>query len=229
MRRIAIIPARGGSKRIPKKNIRLFLGEPILQYSIRAALQTGFYDTVMVSTDDEEIAEVAKNAGADVPFMRSKKNSNDYASTYDVLEEVLLQYQQEEIVFEEGVCIYPCAPFVTAEILKQAHDLLKKELFTTVFPVIPYSTPIQRALKKQNDSVSFIHPENALKRSQDLEVSYHDAGQFYTFNVERLLACGKLISEHTGGIEISELQAQDIDNIADWELAELKYKLLQQK
>ena len=222
---ICIIPARGGSKRIPRKNIKNFLGKPIIAYSIEAALESNLFDEVMVSTDDIEIAEIAENYGAKVPFMRSTENANDFATTFQVIEEVLLAYKKRGLVFTEACCLYPCAPFVTAEKLKEAH--LKLDGFETVFPVVKYGFPIQRALStNEKDQVQYINPEFELTRSQDLKPSYHDAGQFYWFHIGALLKNKSLMSNKTGAIILSELEVQDIDNEIDWKLAELKYKLL---
>lgn len=225
MNNLCIIPARGGSKRIPRKNIKLFSGKPIISYSIKAALDSMIFDEVMVSTDDEEIANIAKHYGASVPFIRSNKNSDDFATTFDVIEEVIIQYKQAGKKFKNLCCLYSCAPFVTSEILYKAYSQLKAEKFDTVFPVIEYSFPIQRALKKDKGKVSMILPENLNKRSQDLERYYHDAGQFYWCNTDRLLASKKILTSNSGGFEISELKAQDIDTEIDWKLAELKYQL----
>lgn len=224
MRRICIIPARGGSKRIPKKNIKLFFGKPIITYSIETAIESNLFDEVMVSTDDQEIAEIAISCGASVPFMRSQENANDYSTTYDVIEEVLEKYQMQKQSFQQACCLYPCAPFVRAETLSKAHD--KLEEFETVFPIVEYSFPIQRALeRKPSGETNFIQMENALARSQDLKPSYHDAGQFYWFNVKALQENKTLISANSGSIILSEVEVQDIDNETDWTLAELKYKL----
>ena len=226
MGNICIIPARGGSKRIPKKNIKEFLGKPIIAYSIKAALDSGLFDEVMVSTDDVEIADIAKKFGAKVPFMRSAKNSDDFATTFDVIEEVIQIYKTQGKRFENICCIYSCAPFTTSEILLKAYDLLIQKKFDTVFPIIAYSFPIQRALRVNQGKVSMILKDNLNIRSQDLEKSFHDAGQFYWSNTNQLLISEKLITSNSGGIEISELDAQDIDTHKDWVLAELKYKLL---
>jgi len=224
MRKICIIPARGGSKRIPRKNIKLFLGKPIIAYSIEAAIKSQLFEEVMVSTDDKEIAEIALRYGATVPFLRSKENANDYSTTFDVIEEVLESYQKKMQSFEQACCLYPCAPFVRADILKEAYE--KLERFDTVFPIVKYSFPIQRALeRKPSGETNFIKPENALTRSQDLEPSYHDAGQFYWFNVKVLEENKALISANSGSIVLSEIEVQDIDNEMDWKLAELKYRL----
>ena len=225
MSNICIIPARGGSKRIPKKNIKVFLGKPIIAYSIKAALDSKLFDEVMVSTDDEEIAKIAKQYGASVPFIRSPKNSDDFATTFDVIEEVIQVYKTQGKRFENICCIYSCAPFVTSEILLKAYDRLIQKKFDTVFPIIAYSFPIQRALRVNQGKVSMILKDNLNIRSQDLEKSFHDAGQFYWCNTKQLLSSEKLITSNSGGIEISELDAQDIDTNRDWNLAELKYQL----
>lgn len=225
MGNICVIPARGGSKRIPRKNIKEFLGKPIIAYSIQAALDSGLFDEVMVSTDDLEIAEIAKNFGAKVPFMRSVKNSDDFATTFDVIEEVIQVYKSQGKEFENICCIYSCAPFVTSEILLKAYNQLIRYKFDTVFPIIAYSFPIQRALRVDQRKVSMILEENLNARSQDLEDSFHDAGQFYWCNIKQLLLSKKILTKNTGGVEISELEAQDIDNEIDWKLAELKFQL----
>ena len=225
MGNICVIPARGGSKRIPRKNIKEFLGKPIIAYSIQAALDSGLFDEVMVSTDDLEIAEIAKNFGAKVPFMRSVKNSDDFATTFDVIEEVIQVYKSQGKEFENICCIYSCAPFVTSEILLKAYNQLIRYKFDTVFPIIAYSFPIQRALRVDQRKVSMILEENLNSRSQDLEDSFHDAGQFYWCNIKQLLLSKKILTKNTGGVEISELEAQDIDNEIDWKLAELKYQI----
>lgn len=228
MSNLAIIPARGGSKRIPRKNIKLFLGKPIIAYSIEAAINSDLFDEVMVSTDDAEIVEIAIQYGAKVPFMRSEKTSNDFATTFDVVEEVINSYKEKEIEYENVCCIYPCAPFVIEQKLKEAYDLFVKEHFDAVFPVVQFGFPIQRALNMDDSGkISFIYPEYALTRSQDLLSSYHDAGQFYWMSTETCMQQQKIITANTGSIVITELEGQDIDNDLDWKLAELKYELLQ--
>lgn len=225
MSNLCIIPARGGSKRIPRKNIKVFLGKPIIAYSIEVALKSNLFTEVMVSTDDQEIAEVAKQYGAKVPFMRSKEKANDFATTYDVIEEVLLSYEERGISFEQVCCIYPCAPFISIAKLKAAAQ--KLEYFETVFPIVQYGFPIQRAVKKdQDDRLSFIQPEFELSRSQDLNASFHDAGQYYWFIIKSLSENKTILSKNTGCVVLSEMEVQDIDNEIDWILAELKYKLL---
>lgn len=228
MSRLCIIPARGGSKRIPRKNIRLFLGEPIIVYSIKAALSSGLFDEVMVSTDDSAIAEVAKKYGASVPFMRSDANANDFATTMDVLAEVVSAYSNAGREFEEVCCLYATSPFVTNELLKKSYTVFKENNFDSLLPVVQYSFPIQRALSVKNGKLIFFQPENANKRSQDLSKSFHDSGQFYWLKNELVQNGDMIITSNTGSYELSELEAQDIDNEIDWKLAELKYELLQQ-
>lgn len=227
MKKIAIIPARGGSKRIPKKNIKDFIGKPIISYSISAALSSNLFDEVIVSTDDAEIAEIAIKYGASVPFFRSEKNANDYASTFDVIEEVVLKYKIKNIHFEYICCIYPCAPFVNSKKITDAFNLIKEKNFDSVFPIISFSFPIQRALKIIDDKIDFLYPQQSLVRSQDLEPSYHDAGQFYWMRTEKIMTEKKILTSNSGGILISEMEGQDIDNETDWKLAQLKYKLMQ--
>lgn len=224
---IAIIPARGGSKRIPRKNIRHFFGKPIIAYSIEMAIQSQLFDEVMVSTDDPEIAEIAKIFGAKVPFFRSDKNSNDYSGTFDVIEEVLMDYEKINKIPQYICCIYPCAPFIKSEQLKSSFEKLISGNFETVFPIVRYSTPIQRALQIENNLVSMIDPQNILTRTQDLTPSFFDAGMFYWCERNALLRNKKIISTKSSFIEIPEIESQDIDNENDWEIAELKYELLQ--
>jgi len=225
MGNICIIPARGGSKRIPRKNIKEFLGKPIIAYSIKAALDSGLFDEVMVSTDDLEIADTAKKFGAKVPFMRSAKNSDDFATTFDVIEEVIQSYRSQNNDFENVCCVYSCAPFVTSKILLKAYNHLIEKKFDSVFPIISYGFPIQRALKVDKGKLTMIHEDNLNIRSQDLEESFHDAGQFYWCNTKQLLINKKILTQNTGSVEISELEAQDIDTEIDWKLAELKYQI----
>ena len=223
---VAIIPARGGSKRIPRKNIKNFLGKPIIAYSIETALQSGLFDEVMVSTDDKKIAETALKYGAKVPFFRSKKNADDYAVLADVIEEVLTNYQKESKNFDNFCCILPTAPLLTADYLQQAYEKMIKNRFDSVFPVVKYTFPIQRALKLKDDKVQMIHPEYKNTRSQDLEPAYHDAGMFYWEKTDVFLQKKTLWTDYSSAIILPEILAQDIDTTEDWQLAELKYKLL---
>lgn len=227
MKCLTIITARGGSKRIPKKNIKDFCGKPIIAYSIEAALNSKIFDEVMVSTDSKEIAETAQNYGALVPFIRSAKNSDDFATTYDVLLEVVNKYKELGKVFDYICCIYPTAPFVTAEKLKAAFNKFIESDADSLIPVVKFSFPPQRGfvINKEN-YLEYKWPENKNKRSQDLEPIYHDAGQFYfhkaaVFDGEKKAQNSKIIP-----FELEETEVQDIDNITDWQLAELKFKFL---
>jgi len=224
---IAIITARGGSKRIPRKNIKNFLGKPIIAYSIEAAFKSGLFNEIMVSTDDREIAEVAKKYGAEVPFMRSKKNSDDFATTADVVEEVLLKYKKQGEEYDYAFCIYPTAPFITAEKLKNAFKILKNSDADAVVPVCRFSYPIQRGLKINTDGrIAMLWPRNRNSRSQDLIPTYHDAGQYSGIKVRNFLAEKKTFTKNTVPIVIPELEVQDLDNEEDWRLAEIKFKIL---
>lgn len=226
MMNICIIPARGGSKRIPRKNIKEFLGKPIIAYSIEAALKSGIFDEVMVSTDDQEIIEVARRYGAKVPFMRSERTANDYATTADVLSEVIECYEQQGQSFDVMCCLYSTAPFVTQDNLRKAYGKLNDNI-NSCFTMVEYSYPIQRSLGISNGLVYRIHPEYAKSRSQDLEKRYHDAGQFYFTKVSAFKESGRVWGENTEGLVLSELCVQDLDTVTDWKLAEMKYQLLQ--
>lgn len=223
---ICIIPARGGSKRIPRKNIRDFLGKPIIAYSIETALKSNLFDEVMVSTDDKEIAEVAREYGAEVPFFRSKDTSNDIATTAEVINEVFLEYKKLGKEFEYFSCLYPTAPFVTIEKLIKAFDILKLNNLDSVVPVVKFNYPIQRGLKIDDNLIKMIWSENLNKRSQDLQPTYHDCGQFYFMETESFLKQKKLFTEKSAPLFINEMEAQDIDNEDDWKLAESKYKII---
>ena len=226
MRNIAIITARGGSKRIPRKNIKDFLGKPIMAYSIEAALESGLFDEVMVSTDDEEIAKIAKEYGAKVPFLRSEATSNDYATTNDVLLEVIDEYEKRGEVFDHGVCIYPTAPFVTSERIKDAATKFIESGADSLIPVVQFSYPPKRAMVIRDERLVFEYPEFMDSRSQDLEKEYHDVGQFYCFNVEAYKKNKKLMLGNILPYVIDEMEVQDIDNESDWKIAEIKYKQL---
>lgn len=226
MKKVAIITARGGSKRIPRKNIKQFCGKPILAYSVEAALQSEVFDRVMVSTDDEEIAEVAKRYGATVPFYRSERTANDFATTNDVLLEVLEELKTRGEQYELACCIYPTAPFVTAGKLKEAVDRLLESDADTLIPVVPFSYPPQRAMIVKEGRLVFEYPQYLDSRSQDLEPHYHDAGQFYVFRTAAFKVNKKLMVGSILPLIVSELEVQDIDNQTDWEIAEMKYRLM---
>ena len=229
MSAIAIITARGGSKRIPGKNKKEFLGKPILWYSIEAAKASGVFDEVMVSTDDEEIAELARQAGAAVPFMRSERTANDYATTSDVLGEVFEEYRSRGRQFHWACCIYPTAPFVTPAKLQAAMDRLQQEKADCVIPVVRFSFPPQRSLVLQDGALVYKWPENRSVRTQDLEPFYHDSGQFYCFLVDSFLKTGQVIDGKVLPIEVPDTEVQDIDEPSDWRLAEMKYQYMMKK
>ena len=228
-KKIAIITARGGSKRIPRKNIKEFCGKPILAYSIQAAADSGIFDTVMVSTDDEEIAEIARQYGAEVPFYRSAETANDFATTNDVLLEVLAEYEKRGQQFDMAVCIYPTAPFVTAEKIKCAVEQLSESDADTLIPVVAFSYPPQRAMIVEEGRLVFEYPQYLDSRSQDLTPHYHDVGQFYVFRTAAFQENRKLMVGNILPMVVSELEVQDIDNQTDWEIAEMKYRLMMTK
>ncbi|MBO5564680.1 MAG: pseudaminic acid cytidylyltransferase [Lachnospiraceae bacterium] len=223
---IAIITARGGSKRIPHKNIRPFCGEPMIAYSIRAAKESGLFEEVMVSTEDETIAAIAREYGANVPFLRSEKNADDTATTAEVLTEVLSRYEADGFAFDSACCLYPTAPFLTGEILKEAKTKLDESGADTCMPLVVFSFPPQRGMTMENDRVRFVDEAHRNTRSQDLTTIYHDCGQFYFFRVEPFLQSGILIGDNTAGLVLPELLVQDIDNEEDFQIAEFKYKYL---
>ena len=224
---IAIITARGGSKRIPKKNIREFCGKPIIYYSIEAALESKMFDEVMVSTDSEEIAQIARKAGATVPFLRCEETSNDFATTADVLIEVIGEYKKRGMEFENGCCIYPTAPFVTAKKLQSGMEKLVQEDVDSVMPVVQYSFPPQRGVEIEDGKIKVKWPEFYNMRSQDLSPIYHDVGQFYCFKIEPFMDTKRVIGANSMPIVVSDLEVQDIDNEEDWKIAEMKYRLMQ--
>ena len=226
MSSIAIITARGGSKRIPQKNIREFCGKPIIAYSIMAALDAHVFDEVMVSTDSEEIADISRKYGAVVPFMRSEAASNDYATTADVLEEVLTEYIARGKEFDYCACIYPTAPFITAQKLAKAMQAIEIQQADAGLAVVRYSFPPQRSFLIRDSKVRFQFPQYEKTRSQDLEPIYHDCGQFYICSCEGLLKHHSLIQPNTIPFIMPEEEVQDIDTLSDWKIAEAKYAVL---
>ena len=228
MANIAIIPARGGSTRVPRKNIRMFCGKPVIEYSIEAALKSGIFDEVMVSTDDETIAEIARNAGAKVPFMRSAQNSDSFATTRAVLLEVLEEYEKRGKTFENMACIYPCAIFVTPHKLRNALEMMQKTPnANAVTPVVAFSSPPQRAMVVKDSFLTYAYPEHINTRTQDLETIYHDCGQFYFWKVDDYVNNTTGIWNTVPYIMLEE-ETQDVDNESDFRIAEMKYKVFMQ-
>jgi pseudaminic acid cytidylyltransferase len=224
MKNLAVIPARGGSKRIPGKNLRAFLGKPILAYSILTAQQSGLFDDIMVSTDSDEIAGVARWHGAAVPFRRSAEKANDHATLAEVLMEVVQEYEKRGRTFENVCCLLPTAPLITPHRIQEAYALLVGNHFTSVCPVVGFSSPIWRGLKiDENGHLRMIWPEHLKSRSQDLPRAYHDSGSFYWVKADALRAERTLFCAQGAALILSEMEAQDIDTEADWHLAELKY------
>lgn len=226
-RSVAIITARGGSKRIPQKNIRPFLGIPIIKYSIDSALNSGCFEEVMVSTDDHRIAELAKFFGAKVPFPRSGATADDQAPLADVVGEVIACYEKIGRHYEYFCCILPTAPFVTYQRLREGFSLLKETGADAVVPVVRFNYPIQRALRIGNGYLKMICPENQNVRSQDLETTYHDSGQFYWMKTSSFLSQKQFFADKTVPMEVLEWEVQDIDTEEDWKMAEIKYRILQ--
>lgn len=224
---IAIITARGGSKRIPKKNIRDFCGKPIIAYSIEAALSSGIFDEVMVSTDSMEIADIAKKYGAAVPFLRSERTSSDMAGSEEVLVEVLDKYSEQGKIFDCFCCIYPTAPFITVDKLLESYNLLKDKDVHNVVPMVAFSFPPQRGMKIKSDGlVEPIDEKGLNSRSQDLPTIYHDAGQFYWIKTKEFMVNYEILGKHTKPYIVPETEVQDIDNETDWQLAEMKYRYM---
>ena len=223
---IAIIPARGGSKRIPKKNIRLFCGRPIICYSIEAALEANIFDEVMVSTDSEEIAELALQYGASVPFMRSEKTASDYATTSEVVLEVIDNYKKLGKEFQYAACIYAAAPFVTSDKLCSAMKKLIENDVVETMPVVQFSHPPMRGFILKDDCLSMKWPEFLRTRSQDMEILYHDCGQFYCYDIEKYKALNGRIAEGIMPLIVPESEVQDIDSEEDWKIAEIKYQIM---
>ena len=221
---VAIITARGGSKRIPRKNIKEFCGKPIIAYSIEAALNSGIFDEVMVSTDDEEIARIAEGYGAEVPFLRSAEKADDHAPTIEVIKEVLGEYKKLGEEFDYACCIYPTAPFITSEKLKTAFEQLQSSGKDALVPVVRFSFPPQRCFVIEDESLKYKWPENEFARSQDLEPFYHDAGQFYFQKTKTLIEGHSMVPASTAPFIVDDMEVQDIDTFDDWNIAEIKYR-----
>jgi pseudaminic acid cytidylyltransferase len=226
VKKMAVIPARAGSKRLPGKNIRDFAGKPMLAWSVEAALESGLFDTVMVSTDSEEIAEVARAAGASVPFLRSAETADDHAIIIDVMAEVIDRYEADGQRFDRLCCILATAPLLQPSTLRRADDLMDREDFDTVFPVVAFHYPIQRALRRDDQGrTAMFQPEHYASRSQDLEPAFHDAALFCWMTREVCVMKQPVFAGRAGSFVIDAMEAQDIDTEADWRMAELKMQL----
>ena len=223
---IAIITARGGSKRIPKKNIKEFFGKPMLSYAINACKDSDVFSEIMVSTDSDEIAEVAKKNGAHIPFMRSQKTADDFATTFDVLEEVISNYKKEGQDFDHVCCIYPCVPFLSGQTLQNAYNQLIESDNDALQPVCKFPVPIEWAMKIENGILVPNDRKAQLIRSQDLTPKYFDVGMFYMIKTAVLLKEKSLTPPKTMAYIMDEREVQDIDTADDWKIAEMKYKLV---
>jgi N-acylneuraminate cytidylyltransferase len=228
MANLAVIPARGGSKRIPNKNTKDFLGQPIIKYSIEVAKSSKLFDEIIVSTDDNSITSLAASFGAGMPFKRSEKNSDDFATLTDVLLEVIESYQAAGKYFEFVCLLLPTAPLISVRSLVEAHQLLTNDSdCSSVVPVVRFSYPVQRAfIVDEQRYLKMLYPQFKFTRSQDLVPAYHDSGQFYWIRVADFLKEKSVFTESTRCLELDELEVQDIDNETDWKLAEIKYSLL---
>lgn len=225
--RLCVIPARGGSKRIPYKNIKSFCGQPMISYSIKAALESKCFDQVIVSTDDTKITKVAKSFGAIVPFIRPDELANDYTATIPVIKHAIEWFDAQGQNASEVCCLYATAPFVTADIIKKAYNQMQNTQADFCFTVTSFAFPIQRAIKfTKENRIEMFYPENIETRSQDLEESYHDAGQLYWGKAESFRHQKPLLSKGTSPYILPRYLVQDIDTPEDWERAELMYQLL---
>jgi len=224
---VAIIPARGGSKRIPRKNIKLFHGKPMIAYSIEAAKQSGCFDRIIVSTDDQEIAEIALRYGAEVPFVRPVDIADDLATTLDVMQHAIMWCTDQQWAVDKVCCIYATAPFILPEYIQQGLKVVCAENVEYAFSVTTFPFPIQRAIALDKDgAVSMFSPEHANTRSQDLEEAYHDAGQFYWGKATAYLAGKAIFTEHSKAVILPRKRVQDIDTFEDWQLAESLFSVL---
>jgi pseudaminic acid cytidylyltransferase len=223
MNNLAIIPARGGSQRIPKKNIKEFFGKPIIAYSIELALHSNLFEEVMVSTDSNEIASIAQKFGALVPFLRSETNANNYATLTDVILEVIQNYTEQGKHVDSICCILPTTALITQERLLEAYTKFKEKDLSSIIPVIKFAYPIQRALKDNTGLLQMREPEYIKARSQDLEPFYHDSGQFYWIKTQEILKEKSIFTAKTGYIELQDIEAQDVDTLMDWDMLMLKF------
>jgi pseudaminic acid cytidylyltransferase len=226
--KIAVIPARGGSKRIPRKNVKLFAGKPIIAWSIDAARKSEIFDRIVLSTDDEEIASVGKQYGAEVPFLRPPEISDDFTGTKEVIAHAIQALQSQSSDSDVVCCIYATAPFLEPEDLKSGLTELMSGKWDYVFPVAEFNSSIFRSFKLDDQRrIDMVYPEHALTRSQDLPKCYYDAGQFYWAYAKTWLQGKAIIGNKSNAITIPSYRAQDIDTVSDWELAEIKFRAIQ--
>lgn len=227
--RLAVIPARGGSKRIARKNIRLFAGKPVMSYSIKAALASGCFDQVIVSTDDEAIAAIAREHGAAVPFMRPAELADDHTVLADVITHAINWYQGRGHVVSQACCIFATAPFISAADLKAGHDVLAATGKHFALSVTSFAFAVQRALRLSSDgTVDAMYPQYRLTRSQDLDEGWHDAGQFCWGTADAFLQNLPVFAPHTVAVKLPRHRVQDLDTLEDWHRAELMYQVLKQ-
>jgi len=225
--KLCVIPARGGSKRIPRKNIKKFNGKPMLAYSVEAALKSNCFDRVIVSTDDKEIAQLAKDYGAEVPFMRPNELANDHAGTLPVIKQAIEWFNQYDEAPSEVCCLYATAPFVKVESLQNAYQQLQETGADYCFTATSFPFPIQRAIKvTASNRVEMFQPDQFNQRSQDLEESFHDAGQFYWGKASAFQALAPIFSEIASSYLLPRHLVQDIDTHEDWIRAELMHQVL---
>jgi pseudaminic acid cytidylyltransferase len=228
--RVAVIPARGGSKRIPRKNINPFLGKPIIAYSIEAAIASQCFDEIIVSTDDEEIASVAKTFGASIPFLRPQEFSDDCTPTTTVIKHAIDWYREQGTAVDYLCCLYATAPFVSAQSLKDGWEAMQEQGIDYAFSATSFPFPIQRAIKRDaKGRVEMFQPQHYYTRSQDLEDAYHDAGQFYWGKAEAFQQELMVFAKHSKAVLLPRSHVQDIDTEEDWARAELMYQLIQQQ
>jgi pseudaminic acid cytidylyltransferase len=223
---VAVIPARGGSKRIPMKNIRMFAGKPIIAYSIQAACESKIFDRIIVSTDSEQVADIARRLGAEAPFLRPPELSDDYTGTVPVLLHALGWFESNGVSVDVFCCIYATAPFIQPKQLTEGYHLLRRHRAATVFTVTTFPYPIHRSLiLNDRGRLEMLWPEHLKKRSQDLPETYHDAGQFYWADARRFREEKRLFSSDAVPLVLPRYSVQDIDTLEDWQTAEKKYLL----
>ena len=223
---VAVIPARGGSKRIPRKNIKLFCGKPIIAYSIELAKASKLFDKVFVSTDDTKIAEIAKDFGAEVPFIRPAELADDYTGTDAVFIHALSFLTKSKQKYSFACCIYPSVPLLKVSLLSEGLDRLRVNNATSCFPVLEFCSPIYRALEiNEKGRLGMIIPKYKSIRTQDLQSAYHDAGQFYWVNIEKYLKVKSILCNNSVPIVLPKYEVVDIDSDEDWKFAESLYSM----